>query len=169
MIALFPVSGVPSGWIPCDGREHNKQTLPELFSVIGYNYSVLKTGDLFQVPDYRGLFVRGLDYKRSDEASRTFIDPNGARVLDGSIQNHALQDHGHNLNTSSIYSTDDSPDNSKIKYLMGDSSPDSSAQYDALGVLNDQDYIAGIRPAAGVNISTENRPSNVVALYCIKW
>ena len=169
MIVMFPVSGVPSGWIPCDGKAHNKNTLPELFSVIEYNYSVLKTGDLFQVPDYRGLFVRGVDYKRSDEGSRTFIDPDGARVLDGSIQNHALQDHGHNLNINATYSVDDTPANREPNFLMGDPTAESSNSFTPLSTINDQNYIVGIRPAAGVNISTENRPSNVVALYCIKW
>lgn len=169
MICMFPIMGIPEGWIPCDGKSHNKNTLPELFSVIGYNYSAIKTGDMFQVPDYRGLFVRGVDYKRSDEATRTFLDSDGARNLDGTIQNDSLQDHHHNLNTSSIYSTKNTPDNNKINSLAGD--PDSSGglYFNALDTINDQDYISGIRPAAGINISAENRPKNIVALYCIKW
>jgi hypothetical protein len=42
MICMFPVSGIPEGWIPCDGKKHDKRSLPELFNVIGYNYSVFK-------------------------------------------------------------------------------------------------------------------------------
>jgi microcystin-dependent protein len=146
MIVMFPVSGVPSGWIPCDGKEHNKQTLPELFNVIGYNYSVSKSGDLFQVPDYRGLFVRGVDYKRTDEGSHTFIDPDGARILDGSIQEDAFESHRHQL----PYNTNNHGGGS-----LSDTGEGSSNYISA----NVTDFTGDV----------ETRPKNVVALYCIKW
>jgi microcystin-dependent protein len=143
MICMFPVLGIPNGWIACDGKQHNKITLPELFNVIGYNYSVLKSGDLFQVPDYRGLFVRGLDYKRSDEASHAAIDPQTGRALDGSVQQDQFKSHTHTYTTKAGTAVQD-----------GDDTPcwyqDSTANTGATG-------------------GDETRPKNVVALYCIKW
>ena len=151
MIVMFPVSGVPSGWIPCDGKQHNKQTLPELFSVIQYNYSVLKSGDLFQVPDYRGLFVRGVDYQRSDEGSRTFIDPDGARDLNGTIQVDEFRSHTHPSTASGIRG----PGNGQVEGYGGGAPGEDNYAVTNISISN----------AGG----EETRPSNVVALYCIKW
>lgn len=159
MIVMFPVLGIPNGWIPCDGKEHNKQTLPELFSVIEYNYSVLKTGDLFQVPDYRGLFVRGMDYQRTDESSRIFIDPDGARTLNGTTQQDAMQ------NITGSFGADDRMENSSS--ITGAFYKGSSADTGSEGT--ETGYKMMFDASRVVRTSTETRPTNVVALYCIKW
>lgn len=143
MICMFPALGIPNGWIACDGKSHDKRTLPELFNVIGYNYSVLKTGNDFQVPDYRGLFVRGLDYKRSDEPSHTFLDPLSTRPLDGTVQEDAFKEHSHSYNTFNY----ESDSTSGGDYHAGESASGNTS-------------LAG---------GAETRPKNVVALYCIKW
>jgi hypothetical protein len=145
MICMFPVSGIPQGWIPCDGKQHDKRSLPELFNVIGYNYSVLKTGNLFQVPDYRGLFIRMADYKRSDEALHTFLDPDGARSLDGTVQNDEFKSHRHGG-----------------VFEQGGTEPSGNFSGD---VLEDGGDVA----FTGYTGGPETRPKNVVALYCIKW
>ncbi|MCC6677006.1 MAG: tail fiber protein [Phycisphaerales bacterium] len=49
---------VDRGWIVCDGRVVSKAEYPELFQVIGNTYG--GSGAMFGVPDYRGLFLRGL-------------------------------------------------------------------------------------------------------------
>lgn len=151
MICMFPVLGIPDGWIPCDGKKHDKRSLPDLFNVIGYNYSVLKTGNDFQVPDYRGLFVRGVDYKRSDEASHTFLDPSEARNLDGTVQNDEFKSHTHPMNGSGVTG----PEGGKIEGF-GDAAP---------GIDNYNMASISILNSGGA----ETRPKNVVALYCIKW
>lgn len=43
----------------CDGRWLLKDEYPELFAVIGYNYSQIKGGVTFQIPDMRGKFPFG--------------------------------------------------------------------------------------------------------------
>lgn len=43
----------------CDGRWLLKDEYPELFDVIGYNYSQIKGGVTFQIPDMRGKFPFG--------------------------------------------------------------------------------------------------------------
>lgn len=150
MIVMFPVLGIPNGWIPCDGKSHDKRTLPELFGVIGYNYSVLKTGNLFQVPDYRGLFVRGVDYKRSDEASHTFLDPNRARNLDGTVQDDEVQSHSHDLDNVVRFPA-------LANSIEQEQSGPPDGRY--------SDYSRSTGSYGG----SETRPKNVVALYCIKW
>lgn len=145
MIVMFPVSGIPNGWIPCDGKKHDKRSLPELFNVIGYNYSVVKTGNDFQVPDYRGLFIRGLDYKRNDEPSHTFLDPLSTRPLDGTVQDDEFKSHRHGE-----------------VFEQGGTEPSGFTSGD---VLEDGGDVAFTGYTGGL----ETRPKNVVALYCIKW
>jgi len=145
MICMFPYMGIPNGWIPCDGKLHDKRSLPELFSVIRYNYSVLKTGNMFQVPDYRGLFVRGVDYKRNDEATHTFLDPDGERPLDGTVQEDEFENHRHGG-----------------VFEQGGNEPSGNFSGD---VLEDGGDVA----FTGYTGGAETRPKNIVALYCIKW
>lgn len=173
MICMFPVFGIPDGWIPCDGKEHNKNSLPELFNLIGYNYSVLKSGNLFQVPDYRGLFIRMADYKRDDEATHTFIDPDGARNLDGTVQYDTSKSHWHGIGNG--HSNDDMQTNVRSWNLNPNTG--ATASHSTNGESNGSSPNSGGILTSGSlgttdpidSIGGETRPKNVVALYCIKW
>lgn len=160
MICMFPVSGIPNGWIPCDGKKHDKRSLPELFNVIGYNYSVVKTGNDFQVPDYRGLFIRGLDYKRDDEPSHTFLDPLSTRPLDGTVQDDEFESHLHHIDNVSRESC------TRYDWWTG------AGVGAVVNVPTDGRDVVEVR-ADGMDSDLtggpETRPKNVVALYCIKW
>jgi microcystin-dependent protein len=50
-------ASAPTGWLLCNGSSQLTATYPNLFSVIGYNYG--GSGANFNVPDYRGMFLRG--------------------------------------------------------------------------------------------------------------
>ena len=63
----------------CNGRQLNKNQYPELFSAIGYTYG--GSGDMFAIPDMRGLTARGWDNGRNLDPGRTF----------GSRQDDAMQ------------------------------------------------------------------------------
>lgn len=92
---------IPDGWLVCDGRILRRSEYPELFAVIGTYYGTGGGEDTFRLPDFRGLFLRGLDDpdgpggaepagRDPDLAER--IDPEtgeivGARV--GTLQGHA--------------------------------------------------------------------------------
>lgn len=60
LVAPFPGSVAPVGWLICDGTSYLTATYPQLFGVTGYNYG----GSLgnFNVPDYRGMFLNGVNY-----------------------------------------------------------------------------------------------------------
>jgi microcystin-dependent protein len=161
MIVMFPVSGIPNGWLACDGKLHDKRSLPELFNVIGYNYSLVKSGNMFQVPDYRGLFIRGLDYKRGDEPSHTFLDPLSTRPLDGEIQNDDIKEHTHHIDNISEFSCT----RSDFYTGVGAMGPVANIATDSRDVVESRSGGLDSDPIGG----TETRPKNVVALYCIKW
>lgn len=93
----------PLGWYLCDGREMSRK-LP-LFDVIGTLYGVGDSVDTFNLPDYRGRFLRGVDDPtnqdpagRDPDASRREGD-NGARGGKdvGSVQGDELKRHSHHF------------------------------------------------------------------------
>jgi microcystin-dependent protein len=92
----FPES---AGWMLCDGRHLPIASYPELYAVIGELYG--RQGDAFRLPDYRGLFLRGVD-------AGSGMDPDAARRFGplgtgtssgiGSLQCDSLQEHVHSYN-----------------------------------------------------------------------
>ncbi len=56
----WPTSAVPSGFLSCNGASVSRTTYPELFAVIGTEYGNVDA-DHFNLPDYRGEFLRGWD------------------------------------------------------------------------------------------------------------
>lgn len=54
---------IPDGYLVCDGKEYKKSEYPELAHVLNYKYGqrFIGTDLYFNVPDYRGYFLRALD------------------------------------------------------------------------------------------------------------
>ncbi len=84
------------GWMLCDGRELPVDQYPELFAVLGYIYGGYS--GRFQIPDYRGYFLRGVDagaMRDPDLGQRRPPGGQGRYDSVGSTQMDALQDHVH--------------------------------------------------------------------------
>jgi microcystin-dependent protein len=79
MIIAFagPLTQVPDGWLPCDGRALKSSDFPTLHERIGTTYGNgssgmgAGSGTNFNVPDLRYEFVRGLDRGRGIDPNRT--------------------------------------------------------------------------------------------------
>tara|TARA_B100000609_G_C17216239_1_gene436852 strand:- start:289 stop:1209 length:921 start_codon:yes stop_codon:yes gene_type:complete len=56
-----PKSSVPKGWLPCDGKERSRTKYEALYKVIGTTHGHGNKRTTFNVPDYRGYFLRGVD------------------------------------------------------------------------------------------------------------
>jgi hypothetical protein len=57
-IITYAGIGAPTGYLPCDGRSlANNSTYADLFAAIGYTWG--GSGGNFNLPDLRGLFLRG--------------------------------------------------------------------------------------------------------------
>jgi len=50
-----PLSNVPDGWLPCDGRELPIPDYPELFRSLGGDPEAAEKDQTFRLPDFRGL------------------------------------------------------------------------------------------------------------------
>jgi hypothetical protein len=102
IIVAFAGNNVPSGWALCDGRSVSSKDAQfrRLFDVIG----TIHGGDAnpnFQLPDYRGYFLRGTDRgaaRDPEAAGRTAPGKNNTGNLGplvGSVQDEQFHDHLH--------------------------------------------------------------------------
>jgi microcystin-dependent protein len=109
-------NNVPEGWILCDGRSVLQSDYPQLYAAIGSAWGT--SGSSFNVPDLRGMFLRGVN----DGASGAYSDPNasgrsasksGGNTGDkvGAVQTDAFRQHTHtgsgNTNTDGAHSHTD--------------------------------------------------------------
>jgi hypothetical protein len=80
-ISAFGGASVPadSGWLLCDGKAVSSQQYPQLFSAISTNWGGGVSGSTndFNLPDLRGLFLRGVNGQRTDflSGSTNYMDP----------------------------------------------------------------------------------------------
>jgi microcystin-dependent protein len=77
----------PTGYFLCDGSAVSRVTYANLFALLGTIYGPGDGTTTFNLPDYRGVFLRGLD------PSRTM----------GSLQNQEIQLHTHNIGSESSH------------------------------------------------------------------
>lgn len=94
-IQYFAMASVPSGWLDCDGSAVSRTTYADLFAVIGEDYGAGDGSTTFNVPDLRGLFLRGVGTHGSI--------PTGANALT-IPQATSLIQHTHNYFTTNFTS-----------------------------------------------------------------
>ncbi|WP_332060837.1 Bgr_08870 family protein [Bartonella sp. CB74] len=70
-IATFAMQQVPRGWLLCDGATYEREEYPQLFEAIGEQWGA-DSETTFKVPDFRGMFLRGLDSGRGLDPERDF-------------------------------------------------------------------------------------------------
>jgi len=99
-------TGWPAGYYLCNGDAYDRTSViaAELYAVIGTNWGA-PNATQFNVPDLRGVFLRGVDSGRNldpDRNSRTSSTTNSATGdAPGSYQASALASHTHTFNGSS--------------------------------------------------------------------
>lgn len=148
-IVAFGGATVPTGWLLCDGTSYLRATYANLFTAIGTVYGTA-SGTTFNVPDFRGRFLRGRDAavgRDPDRASRTAMNTGGSTGDNiGSIQAADYTSHSHSISTW-IHTT-----TAGSHYKSGaDIGPFDGSQYTA---------------SAGGN---ETRPKNANVNYIIKY
>lgn len=70
-VICFAGSQAPPNFHLCDGSAFSKADFPELYAAIGSAYSQpgVDSQTYFNIPDLRGMFVRGCDYGRGVDSS----------------------------------------------------------------------------------------------------
>lgn len=103
IIMPWGATTLPSGWIKCDGQSYLRSEYPDLFSSIGTKFGAAD-GTHFNVPDLRGMFLRGTNNSRDtstgdpDNASRTCLCPGGCGGDNpGTFQSDCFCSHYHGV------------------------------------------------------------------------
>lgn len=101
-VMAFGGTAAPDGWLVCDGSTVSRTQYATLFAAIGVAHGSGDGSTTFNLPDYRGRFLRGVDQgagRDPDVATRTAANP-GGNVGDavGSLEAAALATHTHGVN-----------------------------------------------------------------------
>ena len=89
---IFPYGGTtpPSGWLLCDGGEYLRTQYPALFAAIGTAYGT-NDATYFNVPDFRGTFLRGVAPNLSVDIFSVNTTDNSFRVPLGTINRRGMR------------------------------------------------------------------------------
>jgi microcystin-dependent protein len=109
-IVAYGGQTAPSGWLLCNGQVIYRTTYPALFSAIGTSFGT-NASTTFNLPDFRGRFLRGRDGgagRDPDRTTRTAMATGGA-IGDqvGSVQIDAFKSHTHSFTKPYIASRGD--------------------------------------------------------------
>lgn len=148
-IKPFAIGTVPAGFFECNGAAISRATYSALFGAIGTTYGVGDGSTTFNIPDYRGEFLRGWDHGRGVDASRTL----------GSFQDFQMEDHTHGLRVSIAGGSSGT--------LIGklDAFANTATAFNNVAVNQWTSNLTGSPYKSG----TETRPRNVSVMYCIKY
>lgn len=150
MVAAFARNTAPNAnWLICDGRAVSRTTYANLFAAIGTTWGKGNGSTTFNLPDLRGVFLRGLDSGRGLDGNRVFssYQDDAIRNIVGTFEGNA--DDGDQWKTGAIYLK------SKISSGIANGSGDTYS-----GVI-------GFDASRVVPTASENRPKNVAVIYCI--
>jgi len=157
---ILPFAGdnAPAGWLLCNGASISRSTYATLYSVVANRFGSVD-GNSFNVPDFRGRFLRGRDGgagRDPDRNARTAMNGGGAvGDLVGSVQDQSVQSHNHGYND--IYYSENGGNGSIFTNGRGSGDTDTD---------NEPYEISRTSNSTGGN---ETRPLNANVNYIIKF
>ncbi|WP_409360714.1 phage tail protein [Bartonella heixiaziensis] len=173
-IGTFAMQALPSGWLLCDGSPYSRSLYSNLFSAIG---TIWGSGDgfrTFNVPDLRGMFLRGFDGGRNVDTGRIF-----ASVQHDLIQSH--QHDGHRISVSQMAEDEarywhgdatalwgralDDDQKSRVSAITGVKEEDI-VTYDTFATPLEQPHTQHLTSLT--DRKSETRPINVSVVFAIK-
>ncbi|MBB4077068.1 hypothetical protein GGR08_001385 [Bartonella fuyuanensis] len=105
-IVAFGMQVLPKGWLLCDGKAYLRSEYRALYDAIGTRWGSSENYSKFNVPDLRGVFLRGVDNGGGYSDRR--IDY--LRYL-GTLQNDSMRKHDHSGAKFTFLNNDGHTDN----------------------------------------------------------
>lgn len=172
-VMTFAGSTAPSGYLHCDGSAVSRTTYADLFAAIGTAHGSGDGSTTFNLPDYRGRFLRGWANGQAtdpDRASRTTMSTGGATGDNvGSVQGHSFQTHTHtqspHTHTQQVTTGGGGTVASPYNTTYAASAQASSIVTQSATATNQNASATGATAQASTN---ETRPLNAYVMYCIK-
>jgi len=100
-VVAFGGTAIPTGWLLCDGSALSRATYATLFATVGTLHGSGDGTTTFNLPDYRGRFLRGTDLatgRDPDRAGRTAAHPGGSTGdAVGSVEDWDSLSHVHGI------------------------------------------------------------------------
>lgn len=151
-IIMWPLATAPAGTLECAGTAVSRSTYANLFAVIGTTYGVGDGSTTFNLPDYRGEFLRGWAHGSTndpDRASRTDAGGGGTGDNIGTKQASDYLAHTHTTGLNVLNTTAVGGASGRVTGSGSSITPSTSTS-----------------PATGGN---ETRPRNVNIMFCIAY
>ena len=150
-VIAWPVSRLPTGeeaekWLECDGRSISQADYPELVSVVGD-----------KLPDYRGLFLRGLGTTTSSHYGT--VNHTSGKI--GELQGDAIRNITGTFWAEVEYDNHGGP--TGAFYRTGRRTMDGEGKEDS----STEDEF-GFSASRVVPTDDENRPANTAVIYVIR-
>ena len=134
----YAASGCPAGWLNADGTAIFRTENPTLFAAIGTTWGGGNGSSTFNLPDFRGYFLRGFNGGSGRDPGHNFA----------SVQTDSVGPHQHAVPMTT--GTAGSGTTNTFAYPMTGGSP-------SVATVGQDPTSAG-----------ETRPRNVAVWYCIK-
>lgn len=167
---IVPYGGeeVPFGWMLCNGAEVSRTEYANLYNAIGVCWGIGDGATTFNLPDMRGLFLRGVsgDSGNDEDADgRIVLHDNGGNTGNqvGSYQGDAIR------NIQGSFAGHDLTDNPAQPETTGPFYTFWSGYRDARNGSGGGNYGFGFDASRVVPVASDNRPKNVYVNYIIKY
>ena len=166
MIAPFagPADKIPAGWLLCDGRAVSRSEYVNLYNAIGIAWGEGNGSSTFNLPDLRGMFLRGVSGESGNDAdadSRSMLTNNGGNTGNnvGSYQGDAIRNITGKVNGSL-----------SSNWCEGVFYNTNERHYGSDYGGRDTDHARfGLDASRIVPVGSDNRPKNVYVTYIIKY
>lgn len=152
-IMAFASSTAPTGWLKCEGQAISRITYATLFAAISTTWGSGDGSTTFNVPDLRGMFLRGTGTNATGSSSGAVGPSIGAYAADTYLNHsHGVTDPGH----THLYDR-----------------PNGAAQGGS-GAIGNRSAASTDPAATGISVNTsttggtETKPKNYGVLYIIK-
>lgn len=157
-----PAENIPEGWLLCDGSSVSRTDYANLYKAIGVCWGTGDDSTSFNLPDLRGMFLRGVSGESGNDAdadSRLLLKDNGGNTGNnvGSYQSDAIRNISGG-NTTLRCETAEGP-----FQLTGNNTWAGSKNMSWFIPLSTFDV------SRVVPVGSDNRPKNVYVTYIIKY
>lgn len=163
-----PVANIPAGWMLCDGTAISRTTYANLYNVVGVAWGTGDGSSTFNLPDLRGMFLRGLagsDTVGDPDANRRLANARGGNSGNnvGSYQGDAIRNITGACGTFGGENRGNLPDRGALWRETG-SCKNTGSDCNGSGIRS-----VNIDASRVVPVGSDNRPKNVAVNYIIKY
>jgi microcystin-dependent protein len=149
-IIQMAMGTVPSGYLACNGGSYSSSTYPALSTFLNFTYGGSSGSGMFQVPDFRGMFLRG--------NGTNGIDSTYASATYGSLQTDGIRAHTHDILFGYLTTTGTGGGGNAYNSTSPNYNNPGSGGGRATGITS-----------TNANPYPDTRPGNFAVFYCIKY